>query len=170
MAFIYVGSLVSGAEPVAPPKDVTKFKEKNTGALTAGMPCEFHTDGTITFASHSSKIAALIALEDIDRDGEGRCMWIVPGMIFKVPVRKADGTKFTEGAGEATNGIHASTVIGQQLKITTDGKCADGANGHTVAAPLTVLRIERSGDDGFEEDTVAWVTFAHGLLFKAAVA
>ncbi len=168
MAFQYVGSLLSGAEPVAPPKDVVVFTEKNTGALAAGTPCEFHTDGEITFAAAQSKIAALVTTEDIDRDGTGRCMWLVPGMIFKVPVRKADGTKFSAVAGTGTHGLHASTVIGQQIRITTDGTCADGATGHHAANPLVILRIEKAGT--YEADTVAWVTFAHGLLFKGAVA
>ncbi len=166
MAFKYVGSLMGGAEPVAPPKDVTVFVEKNTGALSAGTPCEFHTDGEITFAAAQSKIAALVATEDIDRDGSGRCMWLVPGMIFKVPVRKADGTKFSAAAGEATHGLHATTVVGQQIRITTDGKCADGATGHNAANPLVILRIEKAGTN--EADTMAWVTFAQGLLFKSA--
>ena len=168
MAFQYVGNLISGYSPSAPPKDVTVFTEKNTGDLEAGTLCEFHTDGEITFASHSSKITALLTLEKIDQDGSGRCQWVLPGMIFKVPVRKADGTKFTEAAGEATHGLHATSVIGQQLRISTNGRFADGATGHHAAHPLVVLRIEKSGTN--EADTMAWVTLGHGLLGKGAVA
>lgn len=167
MAFQYVGNLISGYSPTAPPKDVTMFTERDTGDLEAGTLCEFHTNGKITLASVQSKITALLTLEKIDRDGSGRCQWVLPGMIFKAPVRKADGTKFTAAAGEATHGLHATSVIGQQLRIAAGGRAVDGATGHHAANPLVVLRIEKSGTN--EADTVAWVALAHGLLGKSAI-
>lgn len=169
MAFQYVGNLFTGQSSAAPPKDVTLFTEKNTGALAMGTPCEFHTDGEITFAAAQSKIAALVTLEDIAQDGTGRCMWLAPGMLFKVSLRKADGTVLSSVAGTGTHGLHATTVIGQQIRITTDGKYADGATGGHVANPLTIVRIDR-GVDANNADAMAWVVFAHGLLFKGAVA
>ena len=167
MAFQDVGNLFTGHSNAAPPKDVTVFVEKNTGALTIGTPCEFHTDGEITFAAAQSKIAALLTLEAIAQDGEGRCMWLGPGMIFKVPLRKADGTVFTAVAGTGTHGLHATTVVGQQIRVTTDGKHADGATGHNAANPLVVLKVDQ-GSATYHADAVAWVTFAQGLLFKSA--
>ena len=170
MAFQFVRNLISNMSPVAPPGDVFPFKDQdNSGGLAAGVVCDMHaTAGHLNIAAAQSQVPAVITVEAIAQNGEGRAQWVLPGSVYKVPVRKADGTKFTAVPGTGTNGIAATTVLGARLRITTDGKAADGANASDKANPLTVVKIERSSDSNAAE-TVAWVVFNQGLLFKGNV-
>lgn len=167
MAFTFVRNLISGMGPVAPPADNFPFTDQNnSGGLAAGVACDMHaTAGHLNKAAAQSQVAAVVTLEAIEQNGTGRAAWILPGAVYKVPVRKADGTKFSAVPGTATHGIAATTVLGAQLRITTDGLAADGANASHKLNPLTVVKIERSSDAN-AADTVAWVVFNQGLLFK----
>lgn len=167
MAFQFVRNMISNMSPIAPPGDVIAFTDQNnSGGLGAGVVCDMHaTAGHLNVAAAQSQVPAVITLEDIEQNGSGRAQWILPGSVYKVPVRKADGTKFSAVPTTGTHGIAATTVLGSRLRITTDGKAADGANASHANNPLTVVKIERSSDAN-AADTVAWVVFNQGLLFK----
>jgi len=171
MAFTFVRNMISGMGPIAPPADNFPFTDQdNSGGLAKGTACDMHaTAGHLNIAADDSQVPAVVTLEAIAQNATGRAAWILPGAVYKVPVRRANGTKFTAVPGTGTNGIHAQCVLGARLKITADGLAADGATAPTDADyPLTVVKIERSTDAN-AADTVAWVVFNQGLLFKGNV-
>jgi len=168
MAFTFVRNMISGMGPVAPPADNFPFTDQdNSGGLKAGVACDMHaTAGHLNIAAAQSLVPAVVTLEAIEQNGTGRAAWILPGAVYKVPVTKADGTKFSAVPGTGTHGIAATTVLGARLRINATGLGADGANASHADNPLTVVKIERSTDAN-AANTVAWVVFNQGLLNKA---
>ena len=155
--FQFVGNLISGQSPVAPPKDVSEFA-CSTETKEMGMPCKFDSDGKLEKLDAQDKTGAVIALEKGTHDPEEsvRVQWIMPGNVYKVPLRKADGTVL-----DGSTSKHANVEVGSQIRICTNGLAADGENDVAVGNPLTVVRLEYSTDD--YAGATAWVMFAYSV-------
>lgn len=159
MAFTFVRNMISGMGPVAPPKDNVSF-ECETESKTVGMACKFDTAGKLVKATEGDLNAAVIALEAGDDGDNIRVAWIMPGNVYKVPLRDADGTVLLE----ATPDKHANVAVGAQLKITTDGKAADGATAPAAGQPLTVVKMDWDAtSDATRAEAMVWVMFAHSV-------
>ena len=162
MAFTFVRNMISGQSPVAAPKDVIEFAS-STETKEPGMPCKFDTDGKVEKLGATDKNGAVIALEKATHDPEQktRVQWIMPGNVYKVPLRKADGTKL-----DGTHGKHANVEVGCQLKISTNGLAADGQTAPSTAYPLTVLKVDYDSDN--RGDAMAWVMFCYSVITSPA--
>ena len=162
MAFTFVRNMISNHSPVAPPKDVIEFACA-TETKKPGMPCKFDTDGKLAKLGHSDKNGAVIALEEGTHSPEEsvRVQWIMPGNVYKVPLRKADGAKLD--AGTAKN---ANVEVGSQLRVSANGLAADGETAPNAGHPLTVVKLEYDNDN--RGDAMAWVMFAYSVVNSPA--
>ena len=155
MAFTYVRNMISGMGPIAPPKDNVTFTERNAGTLAKGQPLKFHTDGKVTGAAAQDLNASLIALEAFAQAGTGRCAYILPGNVYKVPLRQADGTVLTSGTDKS-----GTVVEGARVRISTNGLAADGENIHHADNPLTIIKMEWDNtSDTTRKEATVWVVF-----------
>ncbi len=164
MAFEKVRSMISGAVDVAPPKDVQSFTEKDDSDIPQGAVAAFEagTSEDIELCTGTSHKAALIALEDIDQDDEGRCSWIMPGQVYKAPLTNAAGTALVGASPDKA----ATINIGSRARINTLGTGVDGQNIHADANPLTIVGMywDATSDDTRAKAYV-YVVFNRGLLF-----
>ncbi len=151
MAFSPVMNLISGAPPIAPPKDNVSFTIDDNARLTndnlvAGQVCKLHIDGKIHNAIANTLNAFCIALENGVAGDKIRVAYITPGTVYKAPVT---GTR-----GNCHPGVDGVRLDAEGLKVDWS---------QVAGGPLTIVRLEPDADDPTTEG-YAWVVFSSCAL------